>query len=624
MVDKSTITAFTKGTHNLLSDELIPNDAASDSLGWLTKDGKIELMYGRQAQGSIGAAGKVWEEHTATTPAGVSVRFRKIWTGSTGKVQYLSGSTWTDTITGLTNEYATFSNYSSLAGNIVYVCSPTDGLFKIVVASPGSYSDVYLSTKNFKGWSIIDKGRMYLWGRKQDNTGLYGSYIDGQDSTVYTTVTTEVTAGTSGTLAFKGGGARRTCFGIALTITAGGQVYTDNYDGTLTGSSGGTGTINYTTGAWTVSAGGAGTVNYQWEDSSAKGVTDFSKSATRLAGEGFIIRQDQGGDAIKTVVPIEGSFFSFKTNSVYKYTPDPLDLNPTNEIFRTDIGIKNITSAVGTSVGIVYMDTANPTRPVLTILQRNEVGDNFTTTPLFPHFRFSDYNFDTLVLETWDKYVIASCRYDSSNNNRLLLGDMVEKTIDVASYGGSAFTKNGGYLYMGDPVSQTSYELFTGFDDMGITLPNYWISAGDRYGVDTLKKTKRYRFKGAIAPDQSVSVYLSLDSDNYVLIGTILGSGEYVDYTSSYAIGTTVIGSGTIGGDDTVPVYRFIMEIKVRSFKFRKRNLKFVANGIGYVALETVTDFDIWQYQDKLPAKYRSKQNVSTAGTPTDQPTPTY
>jgi hypothetical protein len=49
-----------------------------------------------------------------------------------------------------------------------------------------------------------------------------------------------------------------------------------------------------------------------------------------------------------------------------------------------------------------------------------------------------------------------------------------------------------------------------------------------------------------------------------------------------------------------------------------------VAGGIGYVALESFTDFDIWQYQDKLPAKYRSKQNVNVAGTPTDEPTPTY
>ena len=39
------------------------------------------------------------------------------------------------------------------------------------------------------------------------------------------------------------------------------------------------------TGAYTLSASGVGTVNYQWEMTNNKGVTDFSKSATRLAGE---------------------------------------------------------------------------------------------------------------------------------------------------------------------------------------------------------------------------------------------------------------------------------------------------------------------------------------------------
>lgn len=47
---------------------------------------------------------------------------------------------------------------------------------------------------------------------------------------------------------------------ISLTITLGGQTYTDaNKDGTLQGSGGGTGTINYATGAMTIS-GGAGSI----------------------------------------------------------------------------------------------------------------------------------------------------------------------------------------------------------------------------------------------------------------------------------------------------------------------------------------------------------------------------
>ena len=59
------------------------------------------------------------------------------------------------------------------------------------------------STKNFKGKSIISTGRMLMWDLPNDKTGLYGSFIDAQNSTVYTTVTGEATTSLAGTLAFK-------------------------------------------------------------------------------------------------------------------------------------------------------------------------------------------------------------------------------------------------------------------------------------------------------------------------------------------------------------------------------------------------------------------------------------
>lgn len=624
MVDKSSIVAFTTGVHNLISDELIPNDAATQALGWLTRDGKIELMYGRQAQGAEGTSGASVNEHVAYKVNGTAVRFRKIHNGTTGKVQYLNGSSWTDVITGLSTEQMTFSNYGTLAGNFVFVTGPTDGFFKIAVANPGNYADVYLSTKNFKGWSFIDRGRMIMWGVKKDPTGLYGSYVDRQDSTVYTTVTGEaVVAVESGTLAFKAGGARRTCFNVVITDTSSGEVFTDDYNGLLVGSISGTGTINYMTGAFTISGQtGGGTATYQWEDVTAKGVADFSKTATRLAGEGFIVRQDAGGDAIKVVIPHEGSYFSLKRFSAYQFTLDAADIAPTNELIRTDIGVETLKAAVGTSVGIVFMNTGNPTRPQLNILRRNPVGDNFLVEPLFEHFKFSDYTYSSVVLETWDKYVIVSASYDSDNNNRILLCDMQEKTVDISTYGGASFAKNAGYLYMGDSVSQTSYELFTGFDDMGLAINNQWISKAEKYGTDVLKKTKKLRVQGFIAPDQIVQVYMSYDNSAYTLVGTILGSGDYVDYTTSYAIGTTMIGTSTLGGDDEPGVYPFLMDIKVRTPKFRKRKIKFVATAIGYVAIQGITDFDIWQYQDRLPAQYRLKQNVSLDGATVDLDSP--
>lgn len=632
-VDKQDIQAFVSGTHNLLSDEIIPDDAASNSLGWLTEDGHIELMCGRQLQGQEGAAGKVWEKHTAYKTDNTPVFFRKIWDGTEGKVQYLNGATWTDVLTGLSEGPMTFTNYSSLSGNYVYFGSANDGLYKVVTANPADAVDVYDATKNFKGYMLIDKGRMFMWATETDSTGLYGSHIDAQDSDVYTTVSAEAigslgSTNYTGTLGFKSGGSTRTCFGV--TFTDGTQTITIDYTGNAEADADGTGTVNLATGAYdvtfTATTTGAVTATYQWEDSNVDGVTDFSKSATRLAGEGFTVRQDKGGDPIKTVIVHDGSYFSFKENSVYQFTLDAEDLNPTNQLIRADVGINTLHAAVATGLGILYLDTSNPTKPQVQMLKRNPVGDNFDTEPVFKQFAFENYNYDDVVLEVWDEYLIIACREDSDTNNRILMCNFKNGTVDVAPYNAASFCKDEGVLYAGGTLSLDSYELFTGFDDLDLTVQNYWESKGDTFGTSELKKVKKLRFRGQIDPNQSIKVSVMTDDGDYQHVGTILGSGDYVDYQTSFAVGTSFIGQDTIGGGGVSNqlAYNFLMQIKVRLGKFRKRKIKFEALGYGYCRLEQMTDFDVWLYEDKLPKKYRQKQNVSLDGATTNQDSPQY
>lgn len=617
---QSSVTAFTKGVHSRFDDELIPRDAATSALNWLTKDGAIELAYGRKAVGAEGTTGKIYGQHVAYKANGTAVLFRKAGT----KIQYLSGTTWTDVITGLTASDVTFSNYASLAGSFVYIFSPDDGIHLICVANPASYATLNDTAKNFRGYGLIDRARTIMWGVKKDPTGFYGSYIDAQNSTVYTTVAGEALADVAtGTLAFKAGGATRTCFGVTITDTSSGEVFTDDYNGVLTGSLGSTGTINYMTGAFTISGqSGAGTAGYQWWTSNTKGPTDFTKSATRLAGEGFIVRQDAGGDKIQVVVPLDGSYFSLKTNSAYQFTPDVADTAPTNEIFRTNIGVSSLRGAIGTSKGIVFMNTANASEPELHLLSRNPLGDNFISEPIFPEFDFGAYTYSDVMLEAWDRYLLVGCKEDSSENNRLLICDMRNGTVNPNTYGIRAAAQNAGTLYGGDPLSLTTYELFSGFDDMGITLTNHWITGSDSYGDDVLKKVKKLRLRGRIDPNQAIKVYLSRDNGEWQHVGTIVGSGDYVDYTSSFAIGTDMIGVETVGGGDTLPIYNFYCELKLRLPKFRKRQLKFEATGFGYCSIQTITDFDIWTFQDRLPKHYRTKQNVSLDGLTTNEDTP--
>lgn len=617
----SIIQEFKNGVHNVFDAENIPKDSSQDSMNWVTQDGRIALINGKTLVGAEGTQGAVQGEIFGYKVDGTKVHWRKIDT----KIQYFDGTTWQDTVTGLgaTNEY-TFTNYSSLAGNFTFAIG-LDGIYKMHNANPASFITLFNSVKNFKfRGAFIDKGRMIAWGRTEDRTGLYGSYIDAQNSTVYTTVTGEATTSLTGTLAFKAGGATRNCFGVQITITSSGQVFTDNYNGTLTGSLGGTGTINYITGAYTLSESGVGTANYQWEDSNAKGVTDFTKSSTRLAGEGFILRQDEGGDAILSVkLGIDGAYYSIKRQSAYRLLIDATDTNPTNEVFRREIGIQSEKGATSTQKGVIFINTANPERPECTLLQQNPIGGQVEPFQMFSHFKFQNYTYDEAVLDTYGRYVLVSCKSASADaNDTTLLLDVVANTVSITSYGASTFAKDGTNLYMGSPVTQTIYQIFTGVDDDGNEINNFWIGKDEMYGAENLKKFRKLRLKGLIDPSQYYEVYISYDSDDFALVGTVRGDGSYVDYLNPQTVGSSMVGEEVVGGGSEVSVYPYFLELKLKVPKFRKRTIKLVAKRYGYVAVDTVMDRDILSFENRIPKRYRQKQNVSLNGEQTDLPNP--
>lgn len=610
-----------KGIVTLPADpELIPPNASQDSLGWISTDSQIELCKGRFLIGAQETASSYMQgEGWGYTVNGTPIHFRKIST----KIQYFNTTTslWVDIVTGLTvgAEY-TFSPYQSLAGTFMYATG-ADGIYKICTANPGSYTDMYDSTKNYKGRSMITQSRMSMWNIPSYTTHFLSYTDSAQDSSVYTTVTGEAFASLGGTLAFKAIDPKRTCFKIIPTITATSEVYTDNYDGTLTGSLGGTGTINYTTGVFTLSNAGVGTVTYSWENSNVKGVTDFTYSGTRTALQGDQVRQDEGGDAIQNIIFHDGTYYSFKTNSVYALTIADSGLTFNNKVFRKNIGLPYWRAVVGTKKGIVFMDTSNLDKPQLTILQPNLQGDNLEPVTLANQFDFSAFEWDMCAMDTFGEFIVFSGRTPESDiNNRLFFYNSRRDTLDIVSYGAKTITSNLGKLYVGDVQTDNIYEVLSGFDDDGSTIENYWMSNDERYGIETLKKVKRFRLKGLITQDQKLQVYVSYDNDGFQLVGTILGDGTYVDLYETFTIGAHGIGTSVIGGEtDNLNGYFYFAELKLKSPKFRKRTIKLVADGIGYVSVNLIDDFNIKTFQQWLPAKYRQKQNVSLDGTQDNQ-----
>jgi len=184
--------------------------------------------------------------------------------------------------------------------------------------------------------------------------------------------------------------------------------------------------------------------------------------------------------------------------------------------------------------------------------------------------------------------------------------------------------KDGDNLYIGSPLTDSVYQILNGFDDDGLEIKNYWDGRGEIFQTESLKKEKKLRIMGLIDPDQAIQVWMDTDDSGFVLVGTIVGSGSYVDYSTSQAIGVNFIGQSQLGGDDVASAYQYFCELKLKTPKFRKRMIRFVATGIGYCDINTLMDRDVLIFEDRIPKKYRNKQNVSLSGLITNLDNPQF
>jgi hypothetical protein len=602
------VKTFTQGTITAFEDHAIPDGAASDSKNWLTKGDKIELRKGHKVLGTENSGtGSIDGLHVTFKANGTQIAYRK----RGRKLEYYSTSTsdWVEVGTDLfpaaaTTDEASFGNYASLAGNQMFICSPNSGPYKIMTANPGSYTDLTDAAKNFQGYIKIKQNRMFLWGRLKDRTGIYGSYID---AAAYTTVSGEATTSLSGTLAFKAGGAVRTCFGVTITLTGSGEVYTDDYNGVLTGSLGGTGTINYTSGAYTLSNSGVGTADYQWENSNNTGITDFTKSGTRLAGQGFVFRQDDGGGDAKNVASYGDAEFCLHRLKTWELTLTATDTAATNLIYRDNVGIPNWRAAVATGDGIYFIDDYDQTDPKFRILTINNISTQVIPVPVSDALNLRDYRFDKGVTEENGDLIIFGCRHkDSTENNTTFVYDKRYKSFDRLDYAFSCTAKYNGALIVGDSITDNVFEVFSGFDDNNSTIANYWNGNLTDLDIQLLKKTRRLWIQGELSRDQTLNIYLSTDRGSFVLIGTQNGTDENVDATPRTVIGSDAVGQATLGGQTSTNVYNFIKEIKLTNGRFKYVKVRFEAAAIGYASVSTITYFDILNNQAKLPQKYRA------------------
>jgi len=612
---------FKNGIVNKYEAKAIPRGAASAGFNFLTLLDKVELVRGRQLLGTeVTGTGKITGLHVAQKADGTEVLYDSYGTN----VKYYDTVTedWISVKNDITDgEQVAFSNYHTTSGAQMWFSTKEEGLYKVMTANPADEYDQYDAAKNFRGKIVIKDNRIFLWDRKEDATGLYLSYIDSLNQT---DVADEVVGASgsqtyTGTLAFKAGDAKRTCFSILMTENAG-EVFTDNFSGVLTGSAGGTGTINYATGAYSVTfnavTSDAVTVDYSWEDSTDGGIADFSFSSPRTAGQGGIFRQDVGGDRIMNVKTYGTDIYSFKDKRVYRLSLTSDDTDATNVVYREQAGSPYWGAQTETEEGIYFIDDSTEFEAKLRIMKTGTNNDTVIPVSATEGFNIGNYDFSECSMVTWGDYVAFTGRTtDVDYNNKLFLFNRIYRSIDVINWSLTKLAVYNGALIGGESFSNNVYTLFSGYDDDNFGYEAEWESSLDNLDVEGLKKVKRLRFNGAIGVSQKIYVYVAYDNDSYGLLiddahpeGAIDGGGSYIDTSSSVAVGAVTLGreeSG--GGGDGISAYNYKTDFKLNSGKFERIKLKFVttSENTGYASVSLYEYFDIRKKSNKLNKKYR-------------------
>lgn len=501
--------------------------------------------------------------------------------------------------------------YQNLAGSFVYAGSPSSSIYKIAVANPETAVDQSVGSYRF-GQLKINQNRSFAVQRKgdtagnNDKTGLYHSYVDKALLSSYTQTTGEAYGtgdGVTKTFAHSLVAVTGKKTAMYPSITDATETFTDDRNGNLVGSLGGVGTINYATGACSVTFNTAPanlqaiTCSYYTEDSTSTGILDFSGSTF---GQGGVFRQDDGGGNAMAIHPINNVEYCFHLLKTWQLTMATSSSETSTNLPYRNIGLPYPRAAWQTPEGVIFVDMSRPTEPKFRRLQIAPNTTNLTIEPIpiSDALDLTAYAFDYAVAFRWGDYEIF-CVEEKVNgtantfNSVMFVRNVLSNAWDKLDYYGSCLAEYAGTLLAGDSISNNVFTLFSGYDDDGDVIPNYWTDGNMNLGTDRLKTCRRMEVQGLIQSGQQVKVYLSYDGGAFSEVFEIDGAGSYVDSGINTYIGAQTIGSSTIGGGAAETAHPFRVDFPINSDKFETVRVKFEAQDVGYCEIDEYTYRDI-------------------------------
>jgi len=610
-------------------DDGVPSGWSSGLLNWLVLRDRIELRRGMELMGKeIEGLGKITGLKVGKMINGTE----KIVRTRDQKVEYYDevNDKWIESLDENDNnniigpladgDEMAIEEYQSLAGSFWYLSTPNGSVLKLPISDPSVIID--LEVADHRGYIKIQKGTTFLWNRMDtdksgDSTGLYRSVVDRDELSDYTEVTNEVIdTGDGVTKIYNGNLAldiKKTCHYVRITDTN--ETFTDDRNGNLVGDKGGSGTINYADGSYSIEFNSNVanlqdiTADYYLELSTSDGIFDFSKSTPRLAGEGFVIRQDDGGGEFKNIGIIGGDKYCFHEKNIYKTTISDDDESASNNVYRNNVGIQNWRAMVETSDGIYFLDSSNKADPKIRLLRPGFNNPDAIPKSVSDALDLSEYDFNEGGMDDWGDYIVAWGKESGASvNNRMFFLHKIYGSWIVTNFRGNVLDSYNGALIAGDSGSNNVLKLFSGITDDEADIENYYETGDDDLGKERsnlgTERFHRFVISGLIQKQQAFDIYFSYDNGKYVKVGTVEGAGDYVDIGAKVSVGNNTMGSKVVGGGEILASpYR--ASIKVHTPNFEKLKIKFIATNIGYVSIHDYRCKDRRQKGRRVKDKYQ-------------------
>lgn len=400
------------------------------------------------------------------------------------------------------------------------------------------------------------------------------------------------------------------------------EYFLDDGNGLMASQSGGTGTINYITGDYSLTFNTA-PINakniifaYLQIQDDDKGILDFvPTSGTIVAGDPSVFAQPGMGQ-LMNIMSLSGIFFCFHQFGVYQLGITDNDVTKASQQeYRLNAGIPYYRAAYTTGDGIIFLDTLKLAAPKLRMLVL-DFSLSSTNPAIIPksiseQLDLSSYGWDRAVVKEWGDYYVLCGKGTSngvidSNNNLMFLYNKNLGSYDKLDFRANCLDDYYGALLSGDSISSNPLVLFSGFDDLGYNINNYWKSSDLLLGWKGMKKFNRLRVKGLIQSSQNLEIWLSFDGGQYTLWKTVGGNSEYVNKGVPMTVGGPVMGSNIVGGGGMVSAYPYEADFQIGSDLFERvsfmvkgaetldeNGVPITGTGVGYLSVDEIIFEDI-------------------------------